>query len=79
MATSNICCDLFLLPPFQFQSQLLHSYHPFATNHIWNFDESSGDIKSWDIKIFFVVYQTFTSSQIGRLSIVTVTSLSYKI
>jgi hypothetical protein len=39
----------------------------------------SMDIKSWDIQKFFIVYQTFTLSQIVRLTIVTFTLLSCKI
>jgi hypothetical protein len=37
------------------------------------------DIKSWDIQKFFIVYQTFALSQIVRLTVVTLTSLSCKI
>jgi hypothetical protein len=37
------------------------------------------DIKSWDIQNFFIVYQTFALSQIVRLTVVTLTSLSGKI
>jgi hypothetical protein len=39
----------------------------------------SVDIKSWDIQKFFIVYQTFALSQIVKLTIVTLTSLSCKI
>jgi hypothetical protein len=37
------------------------------------------DIISWDIQTFFIVYQTFALSQIVKLTIVTLTSLSCKI
>jgi hypothetical protein len=35
VATFNTSCDLLLLAPLISMSTL-HSYHPFAINHIWN-------------------------------------------
>jgi hypothetical protein len=40
---------------------------------------ASVDIKTWGILKFLIVYQTFALSQIVRLTIVTLTSLSCKI
>jgi hypothetical protein len=39
----------------------------------------SVDIKSWDIQKSFIVYQTFALSQIVKLTIITLTSLSCKV